>query len=251
MKIGIVGSGNVAFHLAQGLKDADHQISYIMGRNELIGRDLAIRVSSDFFFNVPDIEVDWVIVCVNDDSIIPVIEQFPSTQKIAYTSGTVNLNTVLQHVQNEVGVFYPLQSFSKEREVNLFEVPFLIEAKEDASAKELFDLAWSISRKVQFCTSEQRKHYHVAAVFVNNFSNHLFQIGKEHVEANDLNFEVLYPLIQETVQKAMDLSPFEAQTGPARRNDQKTILEHLQLLDEPQQTIYEQMTNSIIKTYQK
>ena len=91
----------------------------------------------------------------------------------------------------------------------------------------------------------------MAAVFVNNFSNHLFQIGKEHVEANDLNFEVLYPLIQETVQKAMDLSPFEAQTGPARRNDQKTILEHLQLLDEPQQTIYEQMTNSIIKTYQK
>ena len=251
MKIGIIGSGNVAFHLAQGLKDANHEISYIMGRNEIIGRDLAQRVSTDFFLSLPDISVDWVIVCVNDDSILSVIQQFPLEQKIAYTSGTVELNSILAQTKHTVGVFYPLQSFSRDRSVNLFEVPFLIEAKDDEDAKSLFDLAWSISRKVQYCSSEQRKHYHVAAVMVNNFTNHLFHLGKKHVEAHDLDFEVLYPLIQETVQKAMDLSPYAAQTGPARRNDQQTIQEHLNMLDGTDKEIYRIITNSILTNYQK
>jgi Uncharacterized conserved protein len=120
MKIGIIGSGNVAFHLAQGLKDAHHEISYIMGRNEIIGRDLAQRVSTDFFLSLPDIAVDWVLVCVNDDAILEVIKQFPLDQKIAYTSGTVELSKILSETVHTVGVFYPLQSFSKDRAVNLF-----------------------------------------------------------------------------------------------------------------------------------
>lgn len=251
MKIGIIGSGNVAFHLAQGLKDAHHEISYIMGRNEIIGRDLAQRVSTDFFLSLPDIAVDWVLVCVNDDAILEVIKQFPLDQKIAYTSGTVELSKILSETVHTVGVFYPLQSFSKDRAVNLFEVPFLIEAKADEDAQQLFDLAWTISRKVQYCSSEQRKHYHVAAVMVNNFTNHLFHLGKQHVEANELNFEVLYPLIQETVKKAMDLTPYDAQTGPARRHDVQTINEHLNLLDGDTKNIYRIMTDSILKNYSK
>lgn len=251
MKIGIVGSGNVAFHLAKGLKDSNHQIAYILGRNEIIGRDLSSQVSTDFVLEVPDERVDLVLVCVNDDAIIEVIKYFPEEQRIAYTSGTLNLAFVKKQVKNEVGVFYPLQSFSKDRTINLFEVPFLIEASEDDYAKLLFDLAWSISRQVQYCSSEQRKYYHVAAVLVNNFTNHLLYLGKEIVEEQHLNFEILYPLIQETIKKAIDLTPHTAQTGPARRKDLKTIEEHQLLLDGSTKDIYHALTESILKLYHK
>ncbi len=249
MKIAIVGSGNVAFHLAQGLKDSNHQIAYILGRNELIGRALSTHVSADFFLEVPDQEVDLVLICVNDDNIKDVIAKFPFQQRIAYTSGTVNLSDLEKELPHEIGVFYPLQSFSKERDVNLFEVPFLIEAKEDDFAKLLFDLAWSLSRSVQYCSSEQRKLYHVAAVFVNNFTNHLLFLGQDFIEKKDLNFDILYPLIQETIQKAMSLSPFEAQTGPARRKDLNTLASQKTLLDTNQKEIYEILSKSILKTY--
>ncbi len=251
MNIAIIGSGNVAFHLAQGLKEANHTISYIMSRNEIIGRELAQLASTDFFLSIPPIEVDLVLVCVNDDSIIPVIRQFPKFQKIAYTSGTVDLQSVLNAVQNPVGVFYPLQSFSVERALNLTEVPFLIEAKEEQFGAELFALALTLSSKVNYCSSLKRKHYHVAAVMVNNFTNHLYFLGKNHLEENELQFDLLYPLINETILKAKDLGPYNAQTGPARRKDLQTIQEHLNLLDEPTKEIYKTLSDNILKTYPK
>ena len=148
--------------------------------------------------------------------------------------------------------FYPLQTFSKNKEINFREVPICLEAEKETDFQLLNIVAQSVSEKVFCIDSNQRKSLHVAAVFVCNFVNHLYQIGNEICEENKVPFEILHPLILETANKITALSPKEAQTGPAKRNDTKTINAHLNLLtNETQKEIYKLLTKSIIDNGKK
>jgi predicted short-subunit dehydrogenase-like oxidoreductase (DUF2520 family) len=163
---------------------------------------------------------------------------------VVHTSGTVTINALSN--KNRRGVFYPLQTFSKDKAVNFKTIPLCIEAENEKDTTTLKLIANAISDAVYDINSEQRKALHVAAVFVNNFVNHLYQIGNEICNANTIPFAILKPLIQETANKIATLSPKTAQTGPAQRNDNSTIAAHQQFLtDENQAAIYNLLTQSI------
>ena len=185
------------------------------------------------------------IIAVSDDAIAQVSENLAlDNQLVVHTSGTVTLNALAN--KNRRGVFYPLQTFSKDKAVNFKTIPLCIEAENEKDATTLKLIANAISDAVYDINSEQRKALHVAAVFVNNFVNHLYQMGNEICDANTIPFEILKPLIQETANKIATLSPKNAQTGPAKRNDLKTIAAHEEFLkDENQAAIYKLLTQSI------
>lgn len=247
--IGVIGSGNVAWHLAHHLKSSGLTIDWVFSRNKLTGQALADELICSFEDKIPSSSVDLVLICVNDDAIQAVLNEINNSQAVAYTSGTKHLHELT--FEGELGVFYPLQTFTKGRNIDHFKVPFFIEAGDSYFAQSLFDLAWKLSHTVEFASSEQRKHLHIAAVMVNNFSNHLFHLAKTHVEEHQLDWKTLQPLMDETVAKLHELTPFEAQTGPARRNDEVTIQEHLALLEDDSKLIYQLISESIQKTYSK
>ena len=195
--------------------------------------------------------MDLFIIAVSDDAIATVSSQIPFQNKlVAHTSGNFAM-TDLDN-KNRKASFYPLQTFSKSKAVNFKTIPICLEATNAEDLTTLEIVAKSISDKVYNINSEQRKALHVAAVFTNNFVNHLYQIGNEICIENDLSFDLLKPLIQETANKIMALSPEDAQTGPAKRKDTQTINSHLNFLtDENQKEIYKLLTKSIIDNGKK
>lgn len=247
--IGVVGSGNVAWHLSRHLKENGIDIAWVYSRNASTGRELAEAVSSEYQDHLPPDPVDLVLICVQDDAIANVLKDISPKQAVAYTSGTRSLSDF--SFSGEIGVFYPLQTFSRQREINLFEVPFFIEASNTTFAQQLFDLAWKLSKNVKFANSEQRGELHVAAVLVNNFSNHLFYLAKQYLDAHQLDWHDLQPLMKETVAKLDEMDPYDAQTGPARRHDEATIAAHLEKLPEEWRALYDLLTKQITKTYTK
>lgn len=247
--ISIIGTGNVAFHLGSAFLERGIKIKSIFGRNSVKANELADLLNTEVCSSLDSIEGDLILICVSDDAINSVIDQLPRNLKIAYTSGSVELHNFSN--LNNIGVLYPLQTFSKERTVEIFEVPFLIEANSVDFAQELFDLAWQISRKVSFASSAERKVYHLAAVWMNNFTNHLIYQSKEILDKKELNWEYLLPLLKETVNKLDSINPHEAQTGPARRNDQTIIYQHEEMLSGTPKEIYTLLTKSIIDIYKK
>jgi predicted short-subunit dehydrogenase-like oxidoreductase (DUF2520 family) len=249
--IGIIGSGNVAWHLALGFQSASGiSVSWILGRNESTLKELnkvtGIRTVSKFTNET----VDLIVICVNDDSVQTIINQLPQEAKVVYTSGTVSLDN-LSFSQNNFGVFYPLQTFTKTKKIDLKDVPFLIESTNEIFTKELEKIAKLLSNDVRRINSEQRKHLHIAAVFSNNFVNHLFHLAQEHLKEKEIDKTILYPLIKETINKAIEVGPYDAQSGPARRNDIQTIDCQKQELNGLSKEIYTLITESILKTYSK
>lgn len=244
-KVSIIGSGNVAQHLIQAFQlDGPIELVQVFARNkQSIAHLLDVtKITSDYSQLKA---ADVYIMAVSDDAIAEVSSQLPfENQLVVHTSGTVPLESLDE--KNRKGVFYPLQTFSKNKEVDFKTIPICLEAENETDLQLLKKLAHLISNSVYEINSEQRKALHIAAVFVNNFVNHLYQIGNEICEANHIPFAILKPLIQETANKIVKLSPKEAQTGPAKRNDFKTIAAHEQFLtDENQTTIYKLLTQSI------
>ena len=244
-KVSIIGSGNVAQHLIQAfLLNSKIELVQVLARNKKSITHLldTTKITSDYD-QLQD--ADIYIIAVSDDAITEVSSQLPfNSQLVVHTSGTVGLDAL--NNKNRKGVFYPLQTFSKNKAVDFKTIPMCLEAENETDLKLLQKVASCISESVYEINSQQRKALHVAAVFVNNFVNHLYQIGNEICEANQIPFAILKPLIQETAAKIMTLSPKEAQTGPAKRNDLKTIEAHQQFLtDKNQATIYKLLTQSI------
>lgn len=222
----LIGRGNVATHLYNAFLNAENiTVTQISSRNLDVIPEAAIT-----------------IIAVSDDAIALVSSKIKNAF-VVHTSGGCAMNE-LKNSKNK-GVFYMLQTFSKEKEVDFSEVPFCIEAADEKDQKLLEKVAKTIGEKVYTINSEQRKAIHIAAVFVNNFTNHLYKIGKDLCEEHGIPFEVLHPLIKETASKIELLSPEKAQTGPAIRNDKKTINNHLDLLNKAQQKIYKILTKSI------
>lgn len=246
ISITIIGSGNVAHHLAKAISDS----------SELELVQMAMRNSSNAPSNIEpskittdfsDLkEADLYLIAVSDESIENVINLLAQPDRlIAHTSGTSDLNVSAASYRK--GVFYPLQTFSKSKEVLFETVPICLEATSDFDYHLLEKVAGALSNSVYSISSEQRKSLHVAAVFVCNFVNHLYTQGEAICTDNNIDFSILKPLILETANKIMSVAPSEAQTGPAKRKDTLTINNHLHFLtDENQKEIYKLLTQSII-----
>ena len=222
----VIGKGNVGTHLYNAFLNVDEII--------------ANRINSRMLDNVP--KADVTIIAVSDDAIAEVSAKIKNSF-VVHTSGSVAIDDLKN--QQRKGVFYMLQTFSKDKNVNFSNVPFCLEAENKNDLQLLETLAKHLGNKIYAINSEQRKVLHVAAVFVNNFTNHLYKIGNDICKNHNVPFEILHPLIEETLEKIKELSPEKAQTGPAIRNDKKTIKNHLNLLTKKQQNIYTILTESI------
>ena len=250
-KVTIIGSGNVAQHLIIAVQKAVNiELFQVFARNSdsishLVNPN---KIVADFN-NL--LEADLFIIAVSDNVIQEVSAQIPFKNKlVAHTSGSVSIDDV--DSKNRKAVFYPLQTFSKNKEVNFQEIPICLETQNQDDYQILEKVAQSISTKIYKIDSKQRKSLHVSAVFVCNFVNHLYKIGNDICNENNVDFEILKPLIQETSNKILTLLPTDAQTGPAKRNDSQTINSHLQFLsDENQKEIYKLLTKSIIDNGKK
>jgi predicted short-subunit dehydrogenase-like oxidoreductase (DUF2520 family) len=169
-----------------------------------------------------------------------------SDELIVHTSGSVSMD-ILEPYSENYGVFYPLQTFSKDREINIREVPFLVEANRIDNEDLLVDLGNHLSDRVMLVDSVRRQYIHIAAVFASNFSNHMYDIAHTILQEQDLDFDLLSPLILETAAKATTIGPDRAQTGPARRKDNKIMKKHMEMLrDNPAaMEIYRRISDSI------
>jgi predicted short-subunit dehydrogenase-like oxidoreductase (DUF2520 family) len=252
MDIVIIGSGNVATVLAKKMKTAGHHILQVVGRNASTGNALASTLGSEFTQDWSGINknADVYLIAVNDKAIKEVSEHLHLPGKIiVHTAGAVS-KEILKNTGAHYGVFYPLQSLNKEK-TDIQDIPIHIDASDVETFKVLEKLAASISKNVWQAGDEERLKLHVAAVFCNNFTNYMYAMAEEYCKKENLDFNLLKPLIKETAEKAMDASPFEMQTGPAARGDELTIQKHLQVLESyPHlQQLYRFITGSIRDKY--
>lgn len=229
-KINILGTGNVGTALSEAFKD-NANVKLISSRSpELI-----------------DTTADFTIIAVSDNAIEEVAYKLPKSSSIVcHTSGSIPLS-VLQGLNNATGVFYPLQTFTKGIKLDYSLIPFFIEASESETIEQLQKLASLISHNIYISDSEKRKNLHLASVFACNFTNALAYIADQCLDSTGYDFSVLQPLLEQTVAKLCLLTPEEAQTGPAIRNDTKVIDAHLKMLDSMPlyQQIYKLLTQSI------
>lgn len=245
-KISIVGAGNVAYHLGIALRSNGILIDYVYSKNRTNALALAQILNGKETSNLDSLaNSDLVLVCVPDDVVYEIINQIPNT-KIAYTSGSVEL----KHVNEKfIGVFYPLQTFRKTDEIDIKKTPIFIESTDDNFQNKLIELAQKISLSCSVVNSEERMKYHLSAVILNNFTNHILYLSKKEAEKNGIDWRNLMPLLEETLKKNLLSDPYENQTGPAIRNDLKTIEKHLSLLEGKSKEIYQVITESIKSTY--
>ena len=255
-KIVLIGAGNVAHHLAPALLRAGMNLCQIYSRTlesaRELGRKTGITYTSDTFAVYPD--GDIYIFCVSDDALLSVFKSLRINEEalILHTSGSVPLDIFKPYRQN-YGVLYPLQTFSKTRNLDFGEIPLCIEAPDKEVLKTIGQIADKLSSKVYEISSEKRKKLHLAAVLANNFTNHLYHMAGKLLEKEDLDFNLLRPLIFETAHKVMQMIPENAQTGPARRGDTSILNLHKSMLKDNRdiQTLYVLLSQSIQQTYSK
>ncbi len=246
----ILGAGNVATHLFKAFSKANNiTVSqwYNRSLNTINSYRNEVKIIDDLSLLK---EADVYIIAVSDDAIVELSEQLPFENRLViHTSGSVSVYDIDK--KQKRGVFYPLQTFSKDAEMDFANVPICIETIGGGKHYDLLkNLALSIGSPTKKVNSDQRRVLHLAAVFVNNFTNQLYRIGHEITESEGAEFDLLKPLILETAKKVQELSPYMAQTGPAKRHDKKTIKKQLkQLENKHHKDIYELLTNSIQQTH--
>jgi len=231
-KIALAGSGNIAWHLADGLMLQGYQITRIWSREYSNALDLAENCGSLACKNLIDLreDADMIIIAVADKAIEDVARNIGNYDGIVvHTAGSISIE-VLQDFFKNYGVFYPLQTFTKGAPVELAEVPFFLESSSSEVMLEIKKVALKLSPKVYEVDSHQRMLLHVAAVFAGNYSNLMYTISNEVFKNSGLPQEILHPLILETARKATSGDPLNMQTGPARRNDTITIEKHIETL---------------------
>lgn len=247
----LIGAGNVASHLFNAIKKSE-SASIIQWYNRTIDTIKPFQNDVDITDDLSTLkEADIYIMAVSDDSIAELSNALPfSNRLVAHTSGSVSIHQLDK--KHKRAVFYPLQTFTKGATIDFSEVPICIECLEKENLQVLKSLAEVLGCKFYKINTEQRQTLHLSAVYVNNFVNQLYRIAHEISDAKSINFDILKPLIMETARKVQDMSPYMAQTGPAKRNDKKTIKKHLkQIESEEHKTIYQMLTNSIKKTHGK
>lgn len=259
MKITFIGAGNVAWHLAKRLHKKGFSIIQIFSRDIQNALAITKKTGGQAVNNLEVItpEADLYILAVKDDIIGKIAQllteqPFFSSKLVVHTSGAVSMDILAPYFE-QYGVFYPLQTLTKGRKVKFSKIPLCINTNSEHSKKTLLEIGKKISKKVGLVSDEERAVLHIAAVFTNNFANHLFYIGHQILEKEQIDFSYLYPLLEETVYKVKDKSPYEMQTGPAKRGDQATITKHLAYLSKfPEYSnLYELLTKSITNAYRR
>ncbi len=256
MTISIIGSGNVAQKLAMAFENESIQIEYVYSRNsknanKLAGKLYDTQVHSTLDFRGAESTVFFI--CVSDNAIEDIADAIllPDSAVLVHTSGTKSidvLNKIKKSQFVQTGVFYPLMTLSAAVEIDFRTVPFCIESADADTEKVLLNLAKKLSKKTYLINSKERQTLHLAAVFASNFTNHLWALSREIVEEQDIDFEILKPIIAETLRKAMEAEhPADVQTGPALREDTQTLERHMTLLKEDKDLlkVYKTMSSSI------
>lgn len=249
ISVTLLGAGNVATHLFKAFKTSN-QITVKQWFNRNIDAISTYKSEVEITDSIDALEAaDVFIIAVSDNAVANVSKSLTvKNQLVVHTSGSVNVHDLDK--KHRRGVFYPLQSFSKKATLNFADVPICIETLNKSDYPILKTLATAIGSPVKKINSDQRRVLHLAAVFVNNFTNQMYRIAHEIVESEAAEFDLLKPLILETAKKVQDMSPYMAQTGPAKRNDTKTINKHIAILENEQhQEIYKLLTQSIQNTH--
>jgi len=258
MRLVLIGAGNVGWHLGQRLAECGHAPLQVYSRRQERAEALAGRIGSQPISRWEDLspEADLYLLAVRDDAIDSVAEvlakRLPDSALVAHTSGATPGKILAPHFEHW-GVFYPLQTFSRAQALDFSAVPICIFAATEADENLLFLLAEKTSRFVRVINDEERALLHLAAVFVNNFTNAMYAAGFALAEEHGLDIDLLRPLLMETARKAKRQHPLEVQTGPAARNDQKTIERHLAFLrtGKPEyEEVYRLLTELIVQQQQ-
>jgi predicted short-subunit dehydrogenase-like oxidoreductase (DUF2520 family) len=251
--ISFVGAGNVAWHLAPALENVGHFVYEVHTANgksakKLVGNLYNAQVKEDLDFS--DSPSQIFILAVPDDAIQSIVQEMklPEQSLIVHTSGSKGLDVLEYSSAAATGVFYPLQTFSKNKKIDFDSIPFLLESENEEALNILKRLAKSLSKNIKLVSTAQRKQMHLAAVFSCNFTNHMMSISEKIMQNAGLDFSLLHPLISETVEKALKHSPYSVQTGPAKRGDLETLDKHMEMLqsDENVQEIYKLISQHIL-----
>ncbi|MBV8327102.1 Rossmann-like and DUF2520 domain-containing protein [Chryseobacterium sp.] len=248
MKIVIIGSGNVAYHMAKAFTLKGISLAQIFGRNENELRKTSEELNIPYSSKQLE-DADLYLICVSDHSVEEVSKIITKKESlVVHTSGSLP-KEILSGAYRKAS-FYPLQTFSKSKDLEYEKIPFFIEAENNEDRDLLFEIASKISENVMESTYEKRKYIHLTAVFACNFVNHLFSRAKEISDSQEIPFDYFLPLVNETVQKIYEIEPKMAQTGPAVRNDIRILQLHEQLLKGESLEIYKTMNHSIQKMYE-
>ncbi len=249
ISVTILGAGNVGTHLFKAFKKSN-QVSVKQWFNRNLDAISTYSNEVDIMDDLTSlVEADIYIITVSDEAVAKISSELPFENRlVVHTAGSVNIHDLDK--KNKRGVFYPLQSISKNAVLDFAKVPIGIETIDKKDYHILKELALAIGSPVKKINGDQRKVLHLAAVFVNNFTNQMYRIAHEITESQAAEFDLLKPLILETANKVQDMSPYMAQTGPAKRGNLKTIKKHLALLEKEQhKDIYKLITKSIQDTH--
>jgi predicted short-subunit dehydrogenase-like oxidoreductase (DUF2520 family) len=247
----ILGAGNVATHLGKSVKNAGIEVSQIYNRTKKTAIELADNLGCSYTSDLNKITetVDLFLFAVSDSAIVPILKSRNWENKLLiHTSGTIP-SEIFKPYTNRFGVIYPLQTFSKAREIDFSSIPLFIIANNPFTLATLKSFCSNLSESVSEIDSDKKAILHLAAVFANNFSNHMYTIADELLKKNDLSFDLLFPLIIETANKAIKMKPWKVQTGPAVRNNKEVIQKQTEMLSsKPEwQKIYTFVSESIQK----
>lgn len=254
LNVTLVGAGNAAWHLVTAFHRSHIRIEMIINRTLVKAKELArlagAKASSDFDFTGGQSSV--IILAVNDSALPDLASffKFPEQKIVVHTSGSIDMNIFQDHAA-QYGVLYPFQTLTKGVEVNYSEMPFFIEGNSGKVINELSTLASTISSTVVKMSSENRRKFHLAGAMANNFTNHLIALTFDYLKNNELDQQLILPLIRETVRKLELIPPREGQTGPARRNNREILEKHLTMLAEyPElKDLYKLISDSILAYY--
>ncbi len=255
ISVTIIGAGNVATHLAKALSKNEFVIKQVYSRTVESAAVLATKLQAEFTNETGKIDTsaDMFFVALKDSVIDEVLSEIDFKNKLlVHCSGSLPLSVLNKHSKNRA-VFYPLQTFSKERKIDFRSVPVFIEANTRENEKQLLEIARKLTNTVSVANSETRKQLHISAVFACNFVNHFYTISAELLKAKGISFDVLKPLIKETAQKIETVPPEKAQTGPAVRFDENIISSHLAELkgESDYEELYRLVSKSIFEHHKK
>ena len=234
MNLAFIGTGNVSTRMSIAAQVAGHTIvekwNYHLSPIDNV-----------------TIDADAYIICVTDDALPNVAAEIVKGREdklFIHTAGSMSIDVFPTEHR---AVMWPMQTLSKNKEIDFSQVPLIIEANNVADLQRVRELAESISNYVRTQSEEERKYMHLASVICNNFANHCYDLANEILKAHNIPFSTLIPLIDETAHKVHDMSPREAQTGPARRHDKNVIQKHIEMLHlHPEiQKIYKLLTHNI------
>lgn len=256
MNVSFIGSGNLAWHLAPALDNTDFAVKEIYSPNSknaaaLVEKLYQAKTKPSLDFSISPSKI--FIIAVPDDAIGEVVKalKLPANSILVHTSGSQPLSLLGYAATPNIGVFYPLQTFTKAKKIDFNEIPIFVESENTQVEKVLVKMAKAISKKVQKISSDDRKALHVAAVFASNFTNHMLAIAENILDRHKMDFKLLKPLIVETINKSLSIGPEKSQTGPAKRGDLEILDHHYEFLkkDEQLAEIYKLISQHIVDRY--